>query len=491
MKKSSKSQSLLLWFEPIFWTLLSLTAVLASSSSSWSSVVVSVYTLFSLTKQQNESCPIWRQNYSSASTDPQGRSMMVVVPLLMDTISKCSHNHEQQWLLHAKLTCILPLLFYSKEARHLGVALGIVAITMDPTLRCWRTFWTVASWIALCICIKTFSGLHQVFTVGEWGVVSGLFAMVLTEFLVLKSDTESLHGVVSVAGVVGCGVACMLASCFRTDQSFPTIACRVLVLVLIPFMSVEVALIWNEYEPPFLPRSVSWLVSFLHASEGGDWPRVVWLLYWTVLLVIAFALAPSSAQSVVVARKWFHFVAILLFGPVTLVAPQLMSLSYAIALSLLLVMENLRPWLPTFVQDFYKAFLHDEKDRSDNKVVVTHMALIGGCAMPLWIAEIVGYQGKLLPLWGVVCLGVGDSMGAIVGSFVGKTRWHTCTGRTLEGSLAVWMSMAVSCHLLVGNDEPWIAAATCVTLLEAWTQQIDNLILPLAGTTLILMQQCV
>ena len=44
----------------------------------------------------------------------------------------------------------------------------------------------------------------------------------------------------------------------------------------------------------------------------------------------------------VVARKFFHFVAAALFVPPTFYAPRMMSVSYAIAASLLVLVESLR-----------------------------------------------------------------------------------------------------------------------------------------------------
>ncbi len=130
-------------------------------------------------------------------------------------------------------------------------------------------------------------------------------------------------------------------------------------------------------------------------------------------------------------RKLFHFIAILFFRPVTGYAPSLMTLSYAVALFLLVLLESLRYELSVStsrnpdsnrsltdttmsntgktttttathvsatlkrysktikgrqtslgMNEFYYAFL-DEKDGEEvASLVITHIALILGCAIP-------------------------------------------------------------------------------------------------------------
>jgi dolichol kinase len=221
-----------------------------------------------------------------------------------------------------------------------------------------------------------------------------------------------------------------------------------------------------------------------------------------VALLILIPFSPKTMNNVVIARKWFHLVAVVLFAPVTRFAPQLMSLSYTVALAVLMVLENLRFELDwPQLRNFYACYLDSSKDQSQDRLVISHIALIFGCAAPLWISQIVEQQQRyddadgehklptFLPYWGILVLGVGDSMGALVGTYFGKMRWSIHSRRTVEGSVAMWCSMATLCWLFlrpkVSGD--WLVATTFVTLLEAFTHQIDNLVLPLAGTAVVLL----
>jgi dolichol kinase len=265
-----------------------------------------------------------------------------------------------------------------------------------------------------------------------------------------------------------------------------------------------------------------------------------------------------SMMSTVITRKWFHLVATLLFTPVTIYAPQLQSLSYAVALSLLILVEAIRADIPV-LNRFYLQYLDDNKDNvvhvfvddattnsaaaaaaanqhakqkigakkintmnhhyrtkigGGGGIVVSHMALIVGCAAPLWIANAAYNTSSsdddamviaLLGLLGVICLGVGDAVGALVGRYYGRQRsWFGRQGRTLEGSMAMLVSMILFAYSLTLALR-WITMADnklnnnnnimttilpsliFMTILEAYTTQIDNLILPLAGSTMVLL----
>lgn len=155
-----------------------------------------------------------------------------------------------------------------------------------------------------------------------------------------------------------------------------------------------------------------------------------------------------------------HLVAIIIFAPTTYCLPQLLSLSYAIAICGLLVLETIR-WDCQVLQHFYTTFQDPTKDNAEQGMVLSHLFLILGCALPLWIAQCVTdnssqqemremtaamsspssiIPGWLLSQWGVLCLGVGDAMSALIGKRFGTIQWGR-NHRTLEGSAVMWCRM--------------------------------------------------
>lgn len=121
---------------------------------------------------------------------------------------------------------------------------------------------------------------------------------------------------------------------------------------------------------------------------------------------------------------------------------------------------------------------------------------------------------SLFPYLGLITIGIGDAFAAIIGSIYGKSKWnrsfinkkgileYSRTNRTYIGSIACFLSMCVSSlyiilihhyyyqyHLISYysikiNDIIQISIIICITmllttLLEAYTQENDNIILPL------------
>jgi dolichol kinase len=346
-------------------------------------------------------------------------------------------------------------------------------------------------------------------------------------------------------------------SIWLANKNKLSIPYKLLVQVVGPLVVVESCLWCKDYTPSssnayasdgngnnngllsLLPLCWHWLLEFLELSKDGqdEYPQFYGLIYWIVLLILLaiptmIIIQTRTRQeqqqqqeqqyqySYAVRRKWFHLVAVLLFGPITHIFPDLMSLSYAIALCGLVVVETIRKDCP-LLQSFYHEWIDPTKDidiGEEGGILLSHMFLLLGCAMPLWMAQIAcststplvlndnehnnsHSHSLLLAQWGVLCLGVGDAMAAVVGSsHWGKHRWGR-NGRTLEGSLAMWTSMLVvggsGIYIVAGGGvgvgvSPYISlflATTLTTLLEAFTLQMDNLILPLAGSIVLLLLQ--
>ena len=90
---------------------------------------------------------------------------------------------------------------------------------------------------------------------------------------------------------------------------------------------------------------------------------------------------------------------------------------------------------------------------------------------------------------GVLCLGIGDTFSAVVGSKIGRWRWKD-TKKTVEGTLAavvaqVTFVFALHWFFLDGISVPWVIPLLLFlliianSLLETFTYQVDNLILSL------------
>merc|ERR1712216_965125 len=133
-------------------------------------------------------------------------------------------------------------------------------------------------------------------------------------------------------------------------------------------------------------------------------------------------------------------------------------------------------------------------ERDGGTAILTHIYLLLGCALPVWYAFFAHHGGAfsaralLSALSGVAVTGVGDAAASVVGSSIGRLRWPR-NKKTLEGSAAMALSVitfqAAMLHIVgfhrVGSGA-WgrlVAADLAVCFLEAVTDQVDNVVLPL------------
>ncbi|CAH0482598.1 unnamed protein product [Peronospora belbahrii] len=245
---------------------------------------------------------------------------------------------------------------------------------------------------------------------------------------------------------------------------------------------------WNPF---------AWLLDFLLESNSVSVllpPRLKLIGYWAICLVVLIPLlafiSNRFALRRIIARKLFHLLAVLMLGPASFIDVSILSLSYGVALSIFVLMECARAVaLPPFGQSvavFMRSFIDH---REAGHVILTHSYLLLGCALPLWLAPSSSRRSALVVNAGVLALGVGDAMGAMVGSRIGKRKLFG--SKTVEGSAAMFISMMLASmplhdyHLrFFYNGEHvqlmlLIAATMLTTILEAATAQIDNLVLPL------------
>lgn len=186
------------------------------------------------------------------------------------------------------------------------------------------------------------------------------------------------------------------------------------------------------------------------------------ILYWLFLLLIT--LSPSTPLPSLpkpLLRKAYHILLILIIHPpFPSPAPFLLfALSVALALLLLSLL------LPN--QPIFSSALRDSKDLGP--VPLTPLYLLLGASLPILTSA---------PLAGAATVGVLDAAAAAVGSLVGKRRWRPSDPRTIEGSFAGFFAGAAYLAAVRGSvTRAEVGALAATAVLEATTDQIDNLVL--------------
>jgi len=264
---------------------------------------------------------------------------------------------------------------------------------------------------------------------------------------------------------------------------------------------------------PFVGRllglhPVLWVVYYtLESSE-----HLVIGIIWLGLLVLGLPAIHISTQKglrLIVVRKLYHILALFLFTPAQLIAPEFLLLASGIAVAVLVLIEYTRIYRVPPFGTWLHSYMHTYTDSRDEGVVImTHMYLLIGCTAPLWFfynSSINPALAKICSFSGLVVLGAADAAGAMVGSSVGRFRWPGGK-KTLEGTLAavvaaLFLYCLIYASLLCLTKDPSMveifpfeifAAVTVfstlfICLIEAFTKQIDNIVLPLLYPSVILV----
>lgn len=173
------------------------------------------------------------------------------------------------------------------------------------------------------------------------------------------------------------------------------------------------------------------------------------------------AIANNSTDT---CRKIFHAMAVALFVPTIPLDPSFLSLAFACVLAGFLLLDIFRACqLPPIARPL-TAFLAPYVDGRDKKgpAVVSHVFLLVGCAVPLWLSlagmprtgdtpwrgwEVISPttadvyiegtpRNSIAMVAGVVCVGLGDAAASVIGRRLGKRRWCWGGGKSMEGTLA-------------------------------------------------------
>ncbi|KAK5064537.1 hypothetical protein LTR84_000370 [Exophiala bonariae] len=191
--------------------------------------------------------------------------------------------------------------------------------------------------------------------------------------------------------------------------------------------------------------------------------RLCICLYCTaVLLVGIFAvLRLTAVVEVDTRRKVFHGIMVVMLLPSIFVDPCFIAMALSLILAIFLLLDLFRASQLPPVSKPLTRFLAPYVDGRDHRgpIIVSHIFLLIGCAIPLWLSLAAAPRhGKdpwagwetstrdLSMVSGVICVGMGDAAASLIGRRYGKTKWYWAGGKSLEGSLA--FACAVTCGLV-------------------------------------------
>ncbi|KAK4540280.1 hypothetical protein LTR36_009592 [Oleoguttula mirabilis] len=207
---------------------------------------------------------------------------------------------------------------------------------------------------------------------------------------------------------------------------------------------------WHDVAPS-LPLDVNGSRHILGSANV----RLLLIGYWAAVLVVGLLSVFSLTAFVEVdtRRKVFHGVMVAMLVPSIFIDPCYCALALILVLAVFLLLEAVRagqvPPLGNAIGRFVAPYVDGRDLRGP--VVVSHIFLLIGCAVPLWFSlASIDREGK--PPWvdweladntrevamiaGVVCVGMGDAAASLIGRRYGRHKWIWVGGKSLEGSAA-------------------------------------------------------
>jgi dolichol kinase len=237
---------------------------------------------------------------------------------------------------------------------------------------------------------------------------------------------------------------------------------------------------------------VTWITTLLLSRQSGL--QVLWYGAMGAFLSTSVHLITLKVDiHVAVKRKLYHVALFVLFFP-TLTSDLLpvTILCSLVGTCIFLVLEILR-WESVknkqrdILGEYWSKWL-DDKDRvgGGHQVVISPITLLVSPVIPALVSQDLSTTLRVI---GLIVICVGDTLAAAIGVRFGSHRlpWNGGSKRTVEGSLACFLSVLLSVGLVKmkegggGLSLKDVAAAGVVAGVEAGTSCIDNIVLPVVA----------
>ncbi|EED16502.1 phosphatidate cytidylyltransferase, putative [Talaromyces stipitatus ATCC 10500] len=255
---------------------------------------------------------------------------------------------------------------------------------------------------------------------------------------------------------------------------------------------------------------LGWLEHLRRDTFGEANTRLLISGHCLMVLIVGMAtvLQLSKIAEVDTRRKIFHGMMVLMFLPVTYIDPTYAALALTLVLAIFLLLDLLRASQVPPVAKPLTYFLAPYTDGRDHRgpVIVSHIFLLLGCAIPLWLslADLprVGVEDNIDNPWsgwevpsrdvsmvsGIICVGMGDAAASLIGRRYGRLKWFWGGGKSLEGSLAftiaVFLGLMIARIWLAVGGWTAVSSSTSSTDMSSWLLVVVKCLLAAGGTSL-------
>lgn len=220
---------------------------------------------------------------------------------------------------------------------------------------------------------------------------------------------------------------------------------------------------WQDEEAVKLSCQSGWLQRLRLNELGEANSRLALFAYYAGIIIVGLAvvLRLTSVVEVDTRRKVFHGMMVAMLLPTTFVDPAVVALALALTLAIFLLLDLFRASQLPPISKPLTYFLAPYVDGRDHRgpVIVSHIFLLIGCAIPLWLSlagtpRVSGREDDPWNGWevvardismtsGIICVGMGDAAASLIGRRYGRHKWFWGGGKSIEGSAAFAVAVTV------------------------------------------------
>ncbi|KAJ8714461.1 hypothetical protein PYW07_002686 [Mythimna separata] len=335
--------------------------------------------------------------------------------------------------------------------------------------------------LALTKCPHTFT-VGEAMLVAQSVILFFVMAVTMTLFDMGDEEDDEMHFINSVLFTILSSVGIIVTALSLLRESVKTLA--VLGYIMSVVGTYALMVLHVQIGSDCILRIVSYIVL--------DVEKLKLILFWIVLVGIAVCVVlirtKLKVKASTVTRKTFHVLASAVFLTGILYDVNLMTLAAGVGLGAMILVEALRKSGIEKISPALQAAFEVYSDEKDSGCfAMTPIYLYVGLACPLLLVPVhPGYELELLS--GVLSIGVGDTAASWFGSKYGFNKWAD-GHKTVEGTVFNILSQVAVVYVLQLFrilNVPWAlirvtVAAAISGLVEAKTDQVDNLILPLVS----------
>ncbi|KAL2859836.1 putative phosphatidate cytidylyltransferase [Aspergillus lucknowensis] len=261
--------------------------------------------------------------------------------------------------------------------------------------------------------------------------------------------------------------------------------------------------------PPRLDNSLSNAFCHLGRVEhlrqaffGEASTRLMITAYCLAVLItgIAIVVRLSTFAEVDTRRKVFHGTMVMMFLPTIYVDPAFCALAMALALAIFLLLDLFRASQLPPISRPLTYFLEPYVDGRDYRgpVIVSHIFLLVGCAVPLWLAladvprtgdfpwrswDVQSRDTSMVS--GIICVGLGDAAASLIGRRFGRRKWFWGGGKSIEGSVAFAIAVTAGSVFAQGwlALGQWPVSGSGVPKRFSWITAMTKAVLAASGAS--------